>query len=282
MLALVMIVSTMLGAGLQADRERLLETLRNVPLLLKALAANFVLVPLFAWALVRGLHVDSDVSIGILLMAMAPGVPFLVNSAGRKQGGSLAFALEIAFLFSALSVVTIPLTAQLMFPPDVLAGVPAAHFLTTLVLFQLIPLVIGALVAPRLAPAAADRIVNVLHLIFLAAVAVLAVLLISKLIESVGSVYGFGHLLIIAAAGLFSLAAGWLLGGPDRQYRRTLSVATLMRNIGLCALIGTSEFKGTLVVPTILTYFFVTFVLSLPVRVYYKRTRDSAEAASRA
>jgi BASS family bile acid:Na+ symporter len=278
-LALIMIVSTMLGAGLQLERERLLIALRDYSLLVKALIANFVLVPAVAFVLVRAFHVDTDVSIGILLMSMAPGVPFLVNSAGRNQGGSLAFALEIAFLFSTISVVTIPFTASLVFPPDVLAKVPAAHFLTTLLLFQLVPLIAGALIGARLDSATAEKTTKVLHLVFLAAVLVLVVLLAPKLWESVGAVYGYGHLLIIAGIGLFSLAAGWLLGGPKREYRRTLSIATLMRNIGLCALVGTSEFAGTLVVPAVLSYFFITFVLSLPVRMYYKRTKAAVAGA---
>ena len=279
-LALIMIVSTMLSAGLEVDRQHLVDTLKNVRLLGWALLANFVLVPLFAYLLVRGFHVDTDVSIGILLMAMAPGVPFLVNSAGRKQGGSLAFALEIAFLFSALSVITIPITAELLLPPDALAGVPAVSFLTTLVGFQLIPLIAGALIATKLGALTIEKAVKILHFVFLAAVLGFVIVAFPKLISSVASVYGFGHLLIILCIGVFAAAAGWFLGGPDRAYRRTLSIATLMRNIGLCTLIATSGFADTLVAPTVIAYFAVTFVLSLPIRMYFKRTKDSAPAAA--
>jgi BASS family bile acid:Na+ symporter len=279
-LALIMIVSTMLGAGLQVDRQRLTETLRNVSLLVRALLANFVLVPLFAFVLVRALHVDNDVSVGILLMAMAPGVPFLVNSAGRKQGGSLAFAIEIAFLFSALSVVTIPLTAELVFPANALAEVPAQNFLTTLVAFQLLPLVAGALIAPRLRDAQVTASVKALHVVFLVAVAVLTVLIFPKIVASVESVYGFGRLLIIVCIGALSIVTGWFLGGPDSEYRRTLSIATLLRNIGLCTLVATEGFAGTLVGPTVITYFVVTFVLSIPTRIYLQRTHRAAQATA--
>jgi predicted Na+-dependent transporter len=81
--ALVMIVSVMLAAGLQVDRQRLVETLRQCGLLGRALFANFVLVPICAILLVRLFHVEPGIFIGIVLMAMARGVPFLVNSAGR-------------------------------------------------------------------------------------------------------------------------------------------------------------------------------------------------------
>jgi len=274
LLALIMIVTTMLSGGLQIDGRHLIETLRSYGLLGRAFLANFVLVPLFAYFLVQLFHVRTDVSIGILLMAMAPGVPFLVNSAGRKQGGSLALVLEIAFLFSALSVVTIPLTARLLLPPDALAEVPAAKFLGALVAFQLVPLVLGALVARRLEPAATEKLAKLLHLLTLGAGLILVVLIFPKLVASVASVYGYGHLAIIAAVGAFAWAAGWLLGGRDRERRRTLSIATLIRNIGLCLLIGTDAFADTLVVPTIIAYFLVTFVISLPIRMYFGRTKD--------
>ena len=172
-----MIIATMLSAGLQVNRERLAETFRQYGLLGRALLANFVLLPGVAYVLVRVFHVQGPVATGILLMAMAPGVPFLVNSAGRKQGGSLAFALEIAFVFSALSVITIPITASLLLPPEALTRVPAAKFLTTLLVFQLVPLVVGALIEPRLKPDVVTKAIKVLHIVFLVAVVGLLVLL---------------------------------------------------------------------------------------------------------
>jgi bile acid:Na+ symporter, BASS family len=280
-LALVMIVSTMLGAGLQVDRERLVETLRQYGLLGKAFLANFILVPLVAILLVRYFHLGPDLSIGIVLMAMAPGVPFLVNSAGRSGGGSLSFALTIAFCFAALSVITLPIAITLLLPPEQAATVPIAKFLTTLVVFQLLPLILGAVIGPRLEPAFVEKLTKVLHLLFAVAALVLAVLIFPNIVASVSKVYGYGHLLVIAAIALFSVGIGWLLGGPHREYRRTLSIATLMRNIGLCTLIGTDPiFANSLVLPTIFTYFVVSFVVSLPVRVFFKRTKDTPAGAA--
>jgi bile acid:Na+ symporter, BASS family len=278
-LALIMIVSTMIGAGLQVDRQRLVQTLRQYGLLGRAFLANFVLVPFVAILLVRFFHVESGVAIGIVLMSMAPGVPFLVNSAGRAGGGSLSFAITIAFCFTALSVITIPLTIALialLIPSAPVPPVPALKFLTTLVMFQLVPLVLGALIAPRLSPSMAEKAVKVLHVLFLLAALVLVVVIFKTIVGSVSSVYGHGHLFLIAAIGVFSILLGWLFGGPDRQYRRTLAIATLMRNIGLCVLIGTQAiFKGSLVLPTVFAYFVITFILSLPVRAYFKRTKTA-------
>src|ERR1700693_814276 len=169
-LALIMIVSTMVGAGLQVDRQRLVETLRQYGLLGRAFLANFILVRFLAILLIQFFHVERGVAIGIVLMSMAPGVPFLVNSAGRAGGGSLSFAITIAFCFTTLSVITIPLTIALIaliIPSAPVPPVPGLKFLTTLVAFQLVPLVLGALIAPRLAPATAEKVVKILHVLSL-------------------------------------------------------------------------------------------------------------------
>jgi bile acid:Na+ symporter, BASS family len=282
LLALVMIVSTMFGAGLQVDHRQIVETLRRYGLIGRALLANFVLVPLFALVAVRFFHLDRDVAVGIVLMSMAPGVPFLVNAGGRDRGGSLSLALTISFLFSALSVVTIPLTIALIalaIPSAPTPGVPGVQFLTTLVVGQLVPLVAGALLGPRLPDAAREKIVKVLHLAFVAGAVVLLVLIFPKLASAVTQVYGYGKLLVMAAIAAFSAAAGWLLGGPERAHRRTLTIGTMLRNVGLCALIGTDErFANTLVLPSVMTYFLVAFALSLPIRVFFTKTKDAPAA----
>ncbi len=234
-LAILMIAPTMFAAGLQVDRQRLVQTLRQYGLLGKAMLGNFVVLPLFALLVVRYTHMQGDVATGIVLMSMAPGVPFLVNSAGRKGGGSLSFALTIAFVFAAFSVITIPVTIWLIslaLPNAPVPPVPGVKFITTLLVAQLAPLVAGALIGPRLRPASAEKLIRLLHFVFLGAAIVLLVLVFPKVASAVTSVYGSGRLSVIALIGLFAIGLGWLLGGPDLRYRRTLAIGTLMRNIG--------------------------------------------------
>lgn len=280
--ALIMLVSTMLAAGLQVDRQRLWETLQQYGLLARAALANFVLVPLVALLLVTYFHVDNGIADGVVLMAMAPGVPFLASSAGRTAGGSLEFALTISYCFTALSLITIPLTILLIshvWPAAPVPAIPGTKTLITLVVSQLAPLALGILIRPRIGPATADKIVKILHLIFIAAALVFIGLVFHRIVALVSEVYGLGALAIIAAIAVFSITIGWLLGGPERAYRRTLSIATLMRNIGLCVTIGSApEFANTLVVPAIVAYTVVTVALSLPLRMLYGRTKGDRQA----
>ena len=274
----VMLVSIMLSAGLEINREHLMTVLKNYGLIARALLANFIIVPLLAVLIARLLHLDGYVAVGFLLMAIAPGVPFLVRAAGRKPGGSLGFAAALAFLMPAISIVTIPLTSALIFPPDIAEHVPFGKLLATLVVFQLAPLLIGLLIADR-APAVAARLQRPLLLLFFLAILALLVLLGPSLVEAVMAVYGSHGIWAMLIVVLLSVVTGWLLGGPEIEYRRTLSIATALRNIGTCAVIATASFPDTLVAPTVLTYFLVQFIVSVIFRVYFHRTASAAPAS---
>lgn len=279
-----MLVSVMLGAGMEIDVERLMAVLRNYGLISRALLANFILIPIFGVLLARVFRLDEYVAIGFVLMAIAPGVPLLVRAAGRKPGGSLGFAAALAFIMPALSIVTIPLTARFIFtagyitPPDVAGHVPFARIVITLVCFQLVPLLAGLSISSR-APALAAKLQRPLLLVFLVAVIALVAILGPALVKAVASVYGSRGMWATLVLVLLSVATGWILGGPQVEYRRTLSIATMLRNIGTCAVIATASFPDTLVAPTVLTYFVIQFLISIIFRVYFYRTAAPAAAA---
>ncbi len=276
--AVVVLVSMMLSAGLEIDREHLMAALRNGSLLGRALLANFVIVPFFGIILARVFKLDEYVALGFLLMAIAPGVPFLVRAAGRKPGGSLGFAAALAFILPALSIITIPLMAAFSTRLNSAFQVPYVQLITTLVVFQLVPLLIGYLIADR-APALAAKLKRPFTLIFALAVIALFVMIGPVLVKAVASVYGSRGMWASLVLVVLSIGTGWILGGPEVEYRRTLSIATALRNIGTCSVIATGNFADTLVGPTVLTYFLIQFVVSLILRVYFSRTATSARGA---
>jgi predicted Na+-dependent transporter len=121
-----------------------------------------------------------------------------------------------------------------------------------------------------------------LLLLFAVAVVVLLVALGPALLKAVAAVYGSRGILAMLVIVLLSVLTGWVLGGPKDEYRRTLSIATALRNIGTCAVIATASFPDTLVAPTVLTYFLVQFVVSVIFRAYFQRTAAPAAAVERA
>ena len=269
--AIVMLVSLMLAAGLEINREHLMAALKNVGLLARALLANFIIVPIIGYVVVRLFQVEGYIAVGILLMAIAAGVPFLVRAAGRQPGGSLGLAAALAFIMPALSIVTIPLTALLVLPPDMKASVPFVQLIVSLVGIQLVPLLIGLLIADR-APALAAKLQRPLTLLFAVAVIALLIIIGPELLKDVVAVYGSHGMLAAFVIVLLSLLTGWVLGGPEPQNRRTLSIATALRNIGTCAVIGTASFPNTLVTPTVLVYLLIQFVVTVILRIYFGRT----------
>ena len=272
--AILLLIGLMLHTGLQVDRERLFAVLKDYGLLARAFLANFIIVPVAAVLVVRGLHLEAAIATGVLLMAIAPGVPFVVVSGGRRKGGSLGFALSLAFLLPLVSVVTVPITARLVLP---LSGpISEKALLISLLVFQLVPLLIGIAISDR-APRVAERLSRPLVVMMLAVLAVLLGLMAVKIVTSIGSVYGSRGMFAMLAIVVVSVVTGWLLGGRKREFRRTLSIGTALRNIGLAATVATA-FRIDLVLASVLTYLVVQFLVVLLLGTYYTRTAGAAPA----
>jgi bile acid:Na+ symporter, BASS family len=276
LIAVITLVSLTLGAGLEVDREHLKAVLRNVGLLGRALLANFIIVPILGILLAKALRLPAPVATGVLLMAIAPGVPFVLTSV-RKRGGSLGLAVALAFFLPLISIATVPATAALVLPTAAKAELPMARFVLTLVLFQLLPLLAG-IVTSALAPSVSGRLARPLQLAFFASILALVVLMAPTIGRSIASVYGSNGMWAMLLLVLFSLAVGWALGGPAREDRRVLALGTALRNIGLCALVATSSFATPLVAATVLTYFVIQFVITTIVGIYFTRTAKEAIA----
>jgi BASS family bile acid:Na+ symporter len=276
--AAVMMVSLTFGAGLQANRNHLIAVLKDYSLLGRALLANFAIVPIFGVLFVRLLHLDTYVATGVLVMAISPGAIFVILGT-RKKGGRLGFAEALAFIMPALATLTVPLTAALILPADEAAHLPVPKFLTTLVLFQLAPLIVGYFVADRV-PALASKLGRPATLVFFASLVALVVLAYPTLAKSIATVYGSRGMWAMLCIVVLSAVVGWLLGGPDREDRRTLSIGTAIKKVGLGALVATTSFPGTGVLAAVLTYFVIQLAISTLIGLYYKRTAAPREGAA--
>ena len=77
----VFVVSSTLSVGLGLTVAQILAPLRNVRLVALALLANFVLAPVAAIGVARLLGLDEPLAIGLLLVSVAGGAPFLLKLA---------------------------------------------------------------------------------------------------------------------------------------------------------------------------------------------------------
>jgi bile acid:Na+ symporter, BASS family len=276
LVAIVLLVAVMLDAGLQVDPKHLRAALGNYSLMTRALLANFVIIPLLGWVVARLFGLETYVAVGFLLMAIAPGVPFLVRAGGRSIGGSLGFAASLAFIMPAISILTIPITARFVFPQGVDAPhLSAGRLVLTLAAFQLLPLLVGMLLAGRM-PALPGKLHRPLVLVFAASVLALLVFIGPEVVEGIVRVYGSRGMLATLTLVLLSVGVGWVLGGPTPAYRRTLSIATALRNIGTALAIATSAFPRTLVAAVVIAYFLIQFVVSLFFRFSFARSAKAS------
>ncbi|HEX3457205.1 MAG TPA: hypothetical protein VHR97_04540, partial [Candidatus Baltobacteraceae bacterium] len=79
---LIFLVSLTFTAGLLMNRAAMIDTIKRVGVLLRALMANFVIVPALGVLVAYAYHLTDSVAAGLLLMAMAPGVPFILLAGG--------------------------------------------------------------------------------------------------------------------------------------------------------------------------------------------------------
>jgi len=139
------VVSSMLAMGAGLTVSRISEPLRNVRLVVLALLANFVVMPLGALALAKILWLDEPFGLGLLLLGCAAGAPFLPKLAELAKG-NLAFAVGAMVLLMVVTVGFLPVVLPLLIPG---VAVDPWKIARSLVLLRLLPLAIGLARKPR-------------------------------------------------------------------------------------------------------------------------------------
>jgi bile acid:Na+ symporter, BASS family len=277
--ALVAIVSLMFLAGLRAAPGSILAALRDTSLVVRALVANVIIVPILAVVLVRAFSLSPPIAIGIMLMALSPGIPFLIASAGAKKGGSDAFALSLSFLLPAVSVITLPFWATLLAPAVGGLHIPVARSVVTILLAQLVPLFAGLLIGRR-SERLRVALLRPVGIVSGLALVLLVVLIAVPGAKALATVFGTRAILAILSLEVLALATGWYLGGPRPETRRTLAVATSLRNVGLAATLATTIFAGIDVMVTVVAFLIIQLIVAVLAGTYFSRTAISAPSAA--
>src|SRR5688500_13614990 len=149
---LIFVISSMLATGLGLTISEIITPLRNARLVVLSLLASFVLMPLTALGLAKLLQLDEPLGVGLLLLGVAAGAPFLPKLAQLAKG-SLAFGVGLMVLLMVITVGYLPLVLPLLLP-DV--SVNPAQIARSLFLFMLLPLA-GVLVVISWFSLAASR-----------------------------------------------------------------------------------------------------------------------------
>ena len=253
------VVSSMLAQGAGLTVSQIFEPLRNPRIVVLALLANFVLMPLGAFALAKVLWLDEPFGIALLLLGCAAGAPFLPKLAELAKG-NLAFAVGAMVMLMVVTIGYLPIVLPLVLPG---VTVDPWKIARSLVLLMLLPLAAGLALKARY-EALAGRVKPVLAWISNVSL-ILVVLLITALnIDKVLQVFGTRGIL----AGLLFIALGfgigWLLGGPDAGTRRVMALGTAQRNIAAALVVASQSFSDPRVVVMVIVVAIVGLIILVP------------------
>lgn len=253
------VVSSMLGMGSGLLLAQIAEPLRRGWLVVIALAANFVLMPIVALSLARVLRLDEQFANGLLVLGCAAGAPFLPKLADLAKG-SVAFAVGIMVLLMVGTVIYLPIVMPLLAEG---VSVNPMQIAQSLVLLMLLPLAIGLVLRARF-EAVAARVKPWLDQLSSISLILMIVLIVAINIDKVLQVFGTRAIL----AGLLFIAlgycVGWALGGPGGDTRRVLALGTAQRNIAAALVVASQSFSDPKVVVMVTVVAILGMVALMP------------------
>lgn len=264
---LVFAASSMLSAGLGHRLSEVVGPLRHPGDVLRVLLANFVLVPLLAFIVLRLLDPPTPLAIGLFLTATAAGAPFLVKLAVMADA-DLGLSTTLLLLLLPVTIVYMPIVVPFAVPE---AEVSAVAIARPLVLTMLLPLALGLMVRAQREPLAVALQPLFGKLSSISLVALIAATIVANL-SGILAVFRTSAILavVIVIAGAFGI--GFLLGGPSMRRREVLGLGTAQRNISAATVVATQVLDDppvvTMVVVTSLVGFAVLFPLAALLRRY--------------
>lgn len=255
---LVFVISSMLSMGLSLMVKQIVEPLKSARLVVLALVANFVLVPIVAYALTLLLALDEPLTIGLILVSTAAGAPFLPKLVEMAKGNT-AFSVGLMVLLMVVTIVYLPIVLPLL-----LTGVEVnpLDIAQSLVVMMLIPLAIGLFIKARYEDTAEKiqpTFASASNLAILVLIVLGVVLNFSSMIALIGSRGLLAAAIFVAAAFLI----GYLLGGSERSTKSVMGLGTAQRNISAALVVAAQNFDAD-VITFILVYSVIGFILLFP------------------
>jgi BASS family bile acid:Na+ symporter len=232
------VTTSLLHAGLGLTVAQVRSPLRDRRLVLGALLGNFVLVPAAARAIARLFDLSDGLSLGLLLVAMSAGAPFLPRLVELARGNA-ALGVAVMTLLLVTTLAYLPLVLPRFAP-----GVPVEPWAIAkpVLLLMLTPLAVGMVVRAGW-PSLAARIRGPLHGFSRAAMLLVLALLVVLDFERVRSVVGSGALAAAALLIVAGIGIGFVSGGASAERRRVLALGTGQRGISAALLISTHVAK---------------------------------------
>ena len=264
------LVVIMLSMGLQITTREILAAVRRRRLVATVLLVNLIVLPLVALGLSRLAAMPEAIAAGFIILAVAPGSS-LSPKLSEIARADLSLAVGLMFVMALLSVVATPLMAGLLLPDSPTLQFDPLNVVGILILFQLLPLLIG-LAVHHWRPAFARRLrqpsIRLSNILFFLVVAFYAI----RDFEALRAL-PLPTVAAMVLMTLISLVAGWHAGGSNRASRQSLAMATGSEFSGLALLIVTLNFPGTSAGVAVVAFGLIMIFINTALAFYWGRRR---------
>ena len=253
------VVTSMLAMGLSLTIPMILQPLKNVRLVVLALLANFVLVPLLAFLITMIIPLDQSLKTGLIVLSTAAGAPFLPKLVQGAKG-NVAFGVGLMVLLMVVTIIYMPFVLPLLLPG---VSVNPWDIAKSLIVLMLIPLAIGLLIKSH-SPDTAAEYQPVMAKVSSLAMLVLLVVGLGLNVSNLIALIGTGGLIALLLFIVGSLVIGLLLGGREPGNRSVMGLGTAQRNVAAALLVTGQNFGGTQTLPFVLVGAILLLLILLP------------------
>jgi len=261
-------ITSMLAEGMSLTVKEIIRPLRNPRQIFLILAASFVLLPLWALLLTWVLPLGDEQKTALILLGACAGGPFIPLLVQMVKG-HLPLAAGTMVLLLVVTIFFVPFVLPLMLP---YLQVDAVTIAQDLILFMLVPLLIGLLVRWQIPNQAGKWQPNFSRLSMLSLLVMLlmgTIPALPKLLSTLGT-------FLIPGAFLLALG-GWGIGylltfGNEPRLRKVVSLGTGQRNLAAALLVAAHSFSADTFVMTLVACLVLTITMHLIAMVWIRRS----------
>lgn len=278
-LSVVVFLTTMMaGIGCQLSLTDVTRISKEYNLVLRWVLANVLAVPLFAILLGAAVRLSRPILLGLLLVAVSPGAPFIPTLARLSHEDSHE-AVRMTATLTVVAVATAPLlTAGVVLLLEIEGSVRVLQLFVPLSLVLVAPLVAGGVIrvlTPAVAPSLSKLFDAVARVALLLALLLIVVITPGGTIQIFLDLFGTGALLVFVVFIAGSIGIGWAVGGPTVEAKRILALGTAGRNVGIALFIVANSFAGENADGGVLAFAILMVVVSILVAWFWGRRPNS-------
>ena len=230
-------VGSMLTVGFRYSVQEIVKPLRDIPGVITAVVANFVLVPLLAVAILWLIRIETPLAIGLMVVSVAAGAPMLIRLTQIARE-PVSFAASILVLLLVVTMIYMPIVIPRLASGDPISARAIAR---PLLLTMLLPLCL-AFVVRALSPRTAETLLPWAGKITNVALYIMVGATVLGNLDAVLGVFGKGAILsaLLLIAGAFAI--GYLVGTFDKREKIVLGFGTAQRNFGAATVVAVQSF----------------------------------------